>query len=474
MNPAITFVLIGLAIIVVGILAARLMFRNTVLFGGAIIIISSSMIVGFLCYMVGYLGFLSLIWVLPLIFGALLGSNYFIAMVIQRPLKGLTKNVDDLAEGNLRTRVDELTLVRNDELGGMAQSVQKLYTQLSDIVAKIHESSDNLNEVSEKINQGAGMLSGGASDQAASAEEVSSSMEEMVANIQQNTDNSKQTEKIAIESAAGIKKGNESVITAAESMKKIAETISIIGDIAFQTNILALNAAVEAARAGEHGKGFAVVASEVRKLAEHSKVAADQIIELTSQGVAISETAAKELADIAPEIEKTSKLVQEITAASIEQTSGADQINNALQRLNQVTQQNAVSSDQLDQSSKQLAQESERLKAIISFFKIESRSVLKTAKQHSPVVEKKTKNVETNKTSAASTYKKTISTTRPARTTKVAEETNLELGDNVEHEKPTKPENPRHPRHEFPAKPDKGINLKMFDDENKDSEYERF
>jgi len=168
----------------------------------------------------------------------------------------------------------------------------------------------------------------------------------------------------------GIKQGSESTNIAVDAMKNIADKIKIVNDIAFQTNILALNAAVEAARAGEHGKGFAVVAAEVRKLAERSKIAADEIDLLSKNGVEVSEKAGKKLTEIVPEIEKTARLVQEIAAASNEQNSGADQVNNAIQQLNQVTQQNAAASEEMATSSEELSSQAEELKRIISFFKV--------------------------------------------------------------------------------------------------------
>jgi methyl-accepting chemotaxis protein len=476
MSPVLTFALVVLCFIPIGIAIVKALYKTSIVSNIAIIIITSSMGVALLSFIAGTIGVQALYWVFPVALIWLIASTMLVKKLVQDPLFGIKQNIDELAQGNLKTDVNKETTDRNDEIGDIGKSTEQLVVQLMQIASRIQESSVNLIGLSEKINHGASQLSQGASDQAASAEEVSSSMEEMVANIQQNTDNSKQTEIIAVESAAGIKKGNDSVTTAAESMKMIAEKISIIGDIAFQTNILALNAAVEAARAGEHGRGFAVVAAEVRKLAEHSKVAADQINELSAKGVSISETAANDLSQIAPEIEKTAKLVQDITAASIEQNAGAEQINSALQRLNQVTQQNAVSSDLLAQSSDELAKEAENLKAVTEFFRVDSKHK-KIGTNHSARTTNKTVTAPTQRSSNnLKTDDKPKPVLRPQITRKPI------LNQNVNIEK-TNEETEEEPKTVKPVmkkevvtrrSTDSGFNLKMFDEDNKDSEYERF
>jgi len=272
-----------------------------------------------------------------------------------------------LAQGDLTVSVT----ARSDKdvlLHSMAEMVERL----REVVGEVQSGAENVASGSEQMSASAESLSQGATEQASAVEESSSAMEEMTSSISQNADNSSQTESIAVKAANDARESGEAVNQAVKAMKEIAGKISIIEEIARQTDLLALNAAVEAARAGEHGKGFAVVASEVRTLAERSQAAASEITELSRSSSSVAERAGDLLGKLVPDIQKTADLVQEINAASQEQSTGAKQVNKALQQLDQVIQQNASAAEELASTSEELSAQAEQLQASVGFFHLDA------------------------------------------------------------------------------------------------------
>ncbi|MCF1474030.1 HAMP domain-containing protein [Agrobacterium vitis] len=286
--------------------------------------------------------------------------------------------VRKVADGDLT----EFAQIRSrDEIGDMLQYVNTMIERLRGVVGDALSASDNVSSGSQQLSSASEQVSQGATEQASSAEEASASMEEMAANIKQNADNAAQTEKIARQSSKDAEASGEAVNRAVGAMRTIAEKISIVQEIARQTDLLALNAAVEAARAGEHGKGFAVVASEVRKLAERSQAAAAEISTLSGQTVQVATEAGEMLTRLVPDIRKTAELISEISAACREQDIGASQINEAIQQLDKVTQQNAGASEEMSATSEELAAQAEELQTSIAFFKVDGAHQKKPAPQ---------------------------------------------------------------------------------------------
>ena len=306
-----------------------------------------------------------------LILTSLFLAYYSMGKLVKRitDLSNLTK---EFADGNLNVEFKDKNN-NDDELSELTQSLESTKLKFSEVLKSIIKTSKKLYDSSTRIEETAIKLSEGAAEQASSAEEVSASMEQMTAIIDQNAENAKYADNIAQKSAHGIEMSSKNVIDTSKSMGEIANKTSIIGDIAFQTNILALNAAVEAARAGVYGKGFGVVAAEVGKLAENSKNAANEIGDLTNKSFAIAKKSAELLGQIAPDIKKTAQLVQEITNASIEQKAGTEQINNAIQQLNNITQENAGSAEQLATNVEILNSLADKLGKLTGFFKLENK-----------------------------------------------------------------------------------------------------
>ncbi|NGP88050.1 methyl-accepting chemotaxis protein [Fodinibius halophilus] len=310
----------------------------------------------------------SVIWIIILVTIAVSTLlSFWLMRSISKPLQTANKALHAMAEGDLTHKIKVRT---NDELGDMMRNMKQMMEKLRDIVGTIKTNSNNIASASNELNISSQELSSGASEQASATEEISSSMEQMTSTIQNNTANAKETEEIAETASTDINRGSKTIFKTIDSMQTIAGKISIIGDIARQTNLLALNAAVEAARAGNHGKGFAVVAEEVRGLAERSQEAAVEINDLSESSMSVAKESGHILEEMVPNIEETADLVQDIATASVEQSTGADQINASIQQMNEVVQKNAATAQELSSSSEELSAQANQMQEVINFFKL--------------------------------------------------------------------------------------------------------
>lgn len=319
--------------------------------------------------------------------------SLFVGTLISRSILGqlggelnYTQNIiRKVADGDFAVQVK----LKDGDSNSMLFAIQVMVKKLAQTISDVRSTADTLSAAAEEMSATAQSLSQSASEQAASVEETSATMEQIAVTIKQNHDNALTTEETAGVAAEEAINGGSAVKQTLSAMRDIADRVSIIDDIAYQTNLLALNAAIEAGRAGEHGRGFAVVAAEVRKLASRSQVAAKEISSLTSESLKLAETTSHTLQQMVPVIRKTAGLVQEIAAASAEQTKGSSEINISLLQISQATQQNAAAAEQLSATSEELTQHAVQLQEMMHFFRLSyDKSFL-----HSPVMETAEKSV---------------------------------------------------------------------------------
>lgn len=289
----------------------------------------------------------------------------WIVRSITRPLDNAVYVSNRLAQGDLSV---EIAVTSNDETGRLQASMKGMVERLAQIIGEVRGTAITLSGASEQLASTAQSMSLSSSVQAASVEEACTAVEQMSSSLSLNAENAKLTDSMAEAASQKAKEGGVAVGEMVTAMKTIAEKIGIVDDIAYQTNLLALNAAIEAARAGHHGKGFAVVAAEVRKLAERSQAAAQEISTVAQSSVDQAVRAGQLLNDIVPAIGRTSDLVQEMAAASIEQSGGVGQINTSMGQLSQVTQQNASASEELAATAEEMSSQAQQLQQLMEFF----------------------------------------------------------------------------------------------------------
>jgi len=278
----------------------------------------------------------------------------------------ISEIVEKVAEG-------DLTVILNStgEKTGIHKAVIVMVEKLTDIVQSITHNSKAIGSASQQVSATAQSMSQGANEQAASVEETAASLQEVSASILQNLEHTKETNDIGRQTSKEAQVGGKAVMETVAAMEEITEKISVVEEIAYNTNLLALNAAIEAARAGEHGKGFAVVASEVRKLAERSQVAAKEISEVASHSMEVSTSAGKMIEAIVPDIKRTAELINEITDASNSQSTAISQVNSAVGQLDSITARSASSAEELASTSEELNSQASAMIDLMQYFKID-------------------------------------------------------------------------------------------------------
>lgn len=295
-------------------------------------------------------------------------SVYVASRMLRDPLKAMMEDLKKISEGDIDIKITDLYSNRNDEIGSLAGSINSISLNLNRILGGIKKNSQDLMFVSEDLSHIMGQMTHNTSTQASSIEEISATMEEIASIVSMNTNNSQKTNISTIKTIDAIKEGSRSTEESILAMREVTDKVQVINEIAFQTNILALNAAVEASHAGEAGKGFAVVANEVKKLAERSNGAAQEIENVTNKVFRISEAAGNKFSDIITDANETSVLIKEIASASLDQNANIQQINDSIQVLNKMIQNNTSEAEKINSKASFLSESARRLNEEVSVF----------------------------------------------------------------------------------------------------------
>ncbi len=369
MNDTLIVVIVALTLMPIAIFFTGRILGKSVVTGIAKWISAANIIYCVLFYFIGKIGIIHMIWAGPLAYGFARVINIMMKKLVKEPVAASIHCVEELSKGNLNIFIESVRAKKDDDMGLLIRSINELSTKLNKLVNEISSNAQVLSSVGLTLDTKAKVMMSWNSNQASSAEEISNMTEEIHANIQSNSENAKKAEAIANQASLDIDIVSKSMGESIESIELIADNLKIVNEIAFQTNILALNASVEAASAGDAGKGFSVVAKEVRKLAERSKKAADEINKISQKNIALTKEAFQLLNQMTPNIKNNAMIVREISISSAEQSAGANQINNSIQNLNLDTQRNAITSKELSANAHELFKQSENLKKLVSSFR---------------------------------------------------------------------------------------------------------
>lgn len=304
--------------------------------------------------------------------------------LVTQPLNGAITVATRLANGDLTQRIEASS---QDEAGRLLAAMQQMVGKLAQVVGGVQANAGALSNAAEQVSATAQSLSQAALEQAACVEETTSSMEHMRASISETAGHANVADRVATQSAQRVTQCGEAVDATEAAMRSIVNKIAMVGDIAHRTDLLALNAAIEAARAGEHGKGFSVVAAEVRKLAERSLDATKEIGSVASESIAVAERARQLLREMAPDIARTSKLIQNVSTATAQQSTSVNQVTSAMGQVNQTAQHAAASSEELAATAENMSAQAEQLQSAISFFKVE-KTLAASPRGHGPTAVK--------------------------------------------------------------------------------------
>ncbi|MCB0495622.1 MAG: methyl-accepting chemotaxis protein [Cyclobacteriaceae bacterium] len=351
------------------LIALRKIFKKSFISNVGSVILAAQCFIGVECFVIGKLGIFHLVWVFPTGSAALFFTYFYMYRFMRKPLSGITATLDEMSKGNLVVEIDTKVQKRTDEVGRIAVAMDRMVKNLYEIVTNLKSAADMVSVNSSLISNKANEVSEGVTNQAASIEEIAASIEEMTASMQLNAENANEANKFVKTASEEIDEGAGFTKQTVELMGEITEHMQAIRSIADQTNLLALNAAVESSRAGEHGKGFAVVAKEIRVLAERSRQLSDSITQLTDQCYNYSKKSGENMNQVLPGINKTTSLVREIAAASNEQRTGAEQINESVQSMNHITQVNASSAEMLSSIAKEMNDIAQKMNEGAKFFR---------------------------------------------------------------------------------------------------------